>query len=1026
MADFNQSELLNEVSRIFRSRLDPGREGGTLNTEEEYIQLLDIASITFLLNNDSVFYLARIAANALNSTRRKEVSILEDLLVGLEQLSNIGEPVRDVSTLNNAKTTLLDLDAAASLAGRPETARFDKLMGDYAEKLRGNVVLARSNELTRPREDARNTVKSNLAKLSPVHARLLDGINGSRDLLTVFNDLDIPAKAAADAFRNVRVSLERVIERNETLSDADNIAVSRQSLLTTLASQVSVRVIAEFSDPGELKYRSPVKPIPSNLEHTGQATGEGDAAFVRTNGGPWQFPISEPLVVSVDGGAPQTVELDKLAGSVMNGVNSEGFPINFPAAGHSDLYVSTDPTVFNLTVSSAPTPGVGSPQTVTCNEPVVLGFKHLGAYVFHPDYNISVASDSRARAIVEMRELQSFISGFVYSSTTGFLTATGGLSAIEDTASGFRAEHVGAYIHDAAGIRFEITEYISPTVVVIDARGLTPVSGPPARLRGQVVGIGTTKFEVRPRWSGGVGGGERMDVGPSLKAWRCVTGKSHALSFILSDMASPAAAQPFAANHTGASLFEHVKPQPVAGGDNQLALAVRSRLNPFLQLSTSYLVVDTSDPPGAPVHEQLSADVIFGLDPGEVLESEFDTNDLLSPSELVGVITDGIDGAVASVVATQIAAGDSLSASFGTKFIQDDSANFVTAGVKVGDIAIVEGGDAAGTYQVAAVTTSTVLSVFRTETFVRTETGLAYEIIRNQVQMTSASTGVASSIEVVSGPAEMGFPSGPQYGTIPQFEAVDKLGSKLEFSRAAPGDLLRVVGITDLFEVESVEGELLRLTSGLPSNLVNASFEIQSASALSYNELSENLTTYTSSANLLKKHKLDQGLELLEAAVTAAILPGRNFASSRNQALRIVGDLLSILTADPPRADEYSFEVPTASANLEDILGEFHAEVVPAVSKVIDSFAERKYDRAVDFIKTGKLDEFYGTTQETGSYAGFMMVASRAVLSDLPQKSTQVLDVDREGDLAVSSWEVPDAEHEFDDVDDVFETDIDD
>ena len=104
MSDYTRSELLNEVSKVFRAGLAPGRDGGTLNTATEYQQLLEMVSITFLLNPDAVFYIARLAANQLSVAIAQEVAVLEDILVSLDDLSQIGSPVRDTTSLSNART----------------------------------------------------------------------------------------------------------------------------------------------------------------------------------------------------------------------------------------------------------------------------------------------------------------------------------------------------------------------------------------------------------------------------------------------------------------------------------------------------------------------------------------------------------------------------------------------------------------------------------------------------------------------------------------------------------------------------------------------------------------------------------------------------------------------------------------------------------------------------------------------------------------------------------------------------------
>ena len=114
MADFTQSEILSEVAKIFRSEIDAGREGGTLNTEQEYQQLLELSAVTYLLNNDAIFYNALLVRNQLSNLLNREIEFIEDMLVALDDLSQLGEPVRDTVTLSNANTALLALDAADS------------------------------------------------------------------------------------------------------------------------------------------------------------------------------------------------------------------------------------------------------------------------------------------------------------------------------------------------------------------------------------------------------------------------------------------------------------------------------------------------------------------------------------------------------------------------------------------------------------------------------------------------------------------------------------------------------------------------------------------------------------------------------------------------------------------------------------------------------------------------------------------------------------------------------------------------
>ena len=182
-ADFTQSEILNEVSRIFRAQIDPGREGGTLNTRTEYEQLLELSSTTFLLYNDAIFYVALLARNKLLGSVKEETALVEDMLVALENMTQIGQVVKDVTTLSNANTALLSLDAANSVKNRPETKRFTDLMDKFVSNYRPNLLSSSTpGVIVRPREDARNILRENMSRLTVVHDGVLESMTSLRDL----------------------------------------------------------------------------------------------------------------------------------------------------------------------------------------------------------------------------------------------------------------------------------------------------------------------------------------------------------------------------------------------------------------------------------------------------------------------------------------------------------------------------------------------------------------------------------------------------------------------------------------------------------------------------------------------------------------------------------------------------------------------------------------------------------------------------------------------------------------------------
>jgi len=1005
MARYLPEEVYSEVSKIFRTRLEPGREGSTLNTQIEYHQLLEVASTTFLFNDGAIYYLARLSANSLTALVRREVAILEDILAALEDLSQIGSAVVDTATLSNANTALLALDASTSVQGRPETARFLNLMDSYAGKQRKNVVSLSTGALVRTREEARNVLQTNADRLVKVHNKLLSHVTGLRDMMDEYVAQDIPSRVSTTALQSIRANLEELRSNEASWSSTENLARSRKSALTALASKVSVRIMGEFTDPQDLKYRSPNRPIPSTLKHLIRTTGTGEPAYADTNSGPWPFPISGQLSVSVNGGSANLVDLDQLSGSVINGRNPESFVI---AAGDPQrLIVVLDRNVYNLTASS------GTTTSVTTSEYEDFSFKHLYTPLMFPD--MSAMSDLYTRAVTELRTLQSCTMSYSGATKTA---VCGSFVAVDEGSTGFQDHHVGCYLKDSSGDRFEIAEVLSGVAVVLSVPDVDPAVTPSngaTTLHGQVSTLSDTKVSFLPALSTAPTGTVRM--GPCTKLAELPTGTLTAAQVIdaVQDENGPGAL------HVGAALNKHVEVKTVAGDSTRLALAIRNRRSPYLLVGTDYLDVDLTTP-ASPTIVSSEAQDILGFARGALLESLFDSNDLLSPPELGRAIEGSVPGVAVQERRTDLVAGTGLGTTTGTKLVEDLSATFQSAGVLADDILTIESGNATGYYRIVSVNSETELGVSRASNFSSSEADLPYSVSRWKLRISSQSTGTNSSL-LFSGVSELGLPSIVQRGSIKTVEAADRLGKLFTFSLAKPGDLLRLVGSQEEYDIEAVAGTTLTLARGLVSNTSKAGFEIRRGSAKAFESMNSRLQTFTASSQLLKLNKFDEGVSALVNALVTASLPGQNFASSRSLARRLTMDLLSILTEDLARLDEYSVSQRVAPDTLLSILQSYSASTSQPLTALVKMFSERRYDRAVDLLLRGKFSEFFSTTEETGSYGGAMMQSSRSSLNDLPRSPTTQFSVERPMNSANRVVETVDAEEDFSDTEDYEITD---
>jgi hypothetical protein len=1008
MSDFSNSEIMAEVAKIFRAGLNPGHDGGTLNTATEYRQLMEMASITFLMNNDAIFYAAMLARNRLNALTVQEIAYVEDILVALEDLAQIGRPTVDIATLNNASTTLLTLDSSNSVAGRPELARFTNLMTQFAGGLYSNVVSQSTGALVRPREEAREVIRQDLAALKELHAQVLTGASSLRDVLDNYVAMDIPSKVSAASFANIRNNLDSMVTTLENASSEQNIAKSRSMLLTTLASKVAITTIAEFSDPREVKYRSPTNPIPSTAKHLGQVIGSGTPASISSSPGPWNTPIENPLVVRI-GSVTYSIPMSTFPGSGVNGNNAA--PLIVPSTT-PNLHVLVDEAVWQDVLDAT-----SSVNIAVVNNFMPLTYKHVGTCVTFPDAHVPSApfsQDIQPKIITDLRPLQTF-NITAYDPST-HVVSLGSASASDEPALGLQAAHVGAYLKQGS-VRWEILEVLTgapgassallsmpvgvatPTVAACTLFGMTTL----------VSGTQKTKFYFDPPLvNGAPSAGNRIIIGPTTKTASIPTGSGVTLSQILTSIQVQAGDYSVfgAGDKVGQPLHLHVLARAMTNDSSRLSLVARSMVDPLVKISGRFLKVVPDD----------ALQVVTGSAHPSLgfLEGQTGVTSIIEPWELAEWINVIITGASAAAVTTELGGGT-------TMFIQSGTANLVDASVvdfsktvQIGDQIEVFGSPAVqGVYQVTSVSGSTLTT--SSVIFPSSEKNLTYRLFRQQVTITSDNKGPGSVVEIVSSPPELGFPVGVNHGVLHDFQAVDQDGSLLRFDGVVAGDLLRLSGSSIEHPIGVVNGSTLTLSDGLPSNTTGIGFEIQSAAAVAYQALHEEMSTFITS--VLPRNQFDKNLNAIDAALTAAVLPGQNFTSSRNKARQMVAELLAVLTSSPRRSSEYTVTIPVSPLTLEDLLATYSVAKIPVLDALLNTFLDRKYNRAVQLLQSGQIKEFYATNDETGSFGGAVINTSRTVVQDLPVNASNAWSVDNQQNLATSFREVPDADEDFRDTD---------
>lgn len=959
-----------------------------VDTSQTFSQVRLIIATALLFYPNSIFRIARLASNKLTTLVVREVALIEDILASLEFIGRSRQIPTDTTNLSNAYTALLALDASESVKNRPELSTFSRNIGKFARDISTPVV--DSGEIVMSGEEAKIAVRTNFDELKTVHDQMVRVVKNIRDLRTVYDDLDIPSLVASTAFTNIRSQLDIMQSVVETGDQVSLEEKSKSMLLKSLAAKSAVSIVSDTEPPSELLYRGPSNPYPTSRKYHGRVIGSGTPASVLSESGPWELPMSADLELSVDGGASTVIDLSVLYGATLTTRNSA--PFN-QGAGDSRLFVLVDPEVYEGQVTGG---GIGDAD-LSFSSPVSLGYKHVGAPIHFPGIWSPGNTDEYPRYINHLGLLATVATGSFDSGTQILTASTWGAGR-----ANFDPSDVGKYIQDnTVPGRWEIYEFIDATHIKVRAPSLDFTFGLTVRgvegTSGNVLFAPALVVPLAPTWIF-----EKALIGPTSKAAQ-LTGVDQTAVDLAADLNGNNGSS-IDENKLGYYCEAYVSP---TDPDRVSIRAVST--DPYLKVAASHIASKLAAGGGYDLYTD-SAHRVLGLFIGEQ-----DSGDLLYPTELAEYINQNVSGATASVIETDQASGAARTA-YNASTIVDASADFVVLGVAAGWQVELVGGTHGGMYRVelATATELTLAGV----TFSAAE-DVRYRLFTQQIQIESDSDSRGSSVEVVSGPAEMGFPTGVQYGSILYFEALDNHGAAQVFSNVEEGDQLTTKYGT--VTILGNEDGVLELSSGLPAADEKIQFEVRSAAASQYGELSESLTVWVKSKSLLRKYGFDESLDQLDSALSTVFASARGQQLVRRKARKMLVDLLSILTGEPLRADEYREPVPTASLNLKGILDAFSSPDEDTVSTVLSTLEDRGFDRAAALLLEADLSEVFAANDETATYAGAITSAVRTALYDLPAVSGEYRDVQDEMQFELENLEIDDPEVVVEEDEDWFE-----
>ncbi len=253
---FTQDELDAAIAKIMRTSIR--RSYGTLGNRQvnlTFNDTKDAAAGVFILFPNAVFYVALLAARQLRESIATTQTTLTDLIETVRAVDRYVTPVKNVSSLANAKVALDALSEAlqarsiafGNVSAVPAYQRFDKntqlFLSESSSNIRSGTALVRTPS------EARARIGTLLRSLAAQHSDVTTRIGYLTDVVEDFSKLNLPGLLSQSIISNARDVLQGRVDELLELTPDQRLEVLRDVTLDVLAARATVKGFSNLNAP---------------------------------------------------------------------------------------------------------------------------------------------------------------------------------------------------------------------------------------------------------------------------------------------------------------------------------------------------------------------------------------------------------------------------------------------------------------------------------------------------------------------------------------------------------------------------------------------------------------------------------------------------------------------------------------------------------------------------------------------------------------------------------------------------------
>lgn len=252
MANYSDEEIQTVVDSLVRSSIRrPYDTLGVRRTDITFSDVQESVAGVFLMYPRSPLYMLYLAGVQVREVYESVIAAAQELKSALAVLRKRSFPVRDVSSLVNAKVALFELESVVNsrapkdLTTLPAYKRFDSNLDRFLKASGGNIKS--EGAIIRTPEQARNELPSLVSALEEVTYEYLRRVAVLSVGLDDYNGLGLAQLLAKTVIANARVRLDARVAELEGMSETARLEVLRETVLDVLGIKAVVRTFGNFA-----------------------------------------------------------------------------------------------------------------------------------------------------------------------------------------------------------------------------------------------------------------------------------------------------------------------------------------------------------------------------------------------------------------------------------------------------------------------------------------------------------------------------------------------------------------------------------------------------------------------------------------------------------------------------------------------------------------------------------------------------------------------------------------------------------